>query len=119
MFLVSFIRLYNAHFCDFRGKGTALFIKTNRAKLPDNRTKLSFVVFSKNHEDIPQTIIWHGKAHADDALVDDDGRSQPATSRAIARFQSDGVVETVHYGLYRKLVNELPAITSLCPYGSR
>ena len=46
------------------------------------------------------------------------GCSQPATFRAIARFQNDGVVETVHYGLYRKLVNE-PAITGFCPYGSR
>ena len=46
------------------------------------------------------------------------GCSQSATFRAIARFQNDGVVETVHYGLYRKLVNE-PAITGFCPCGSR
>ena len=33
---------------------------------------------------------------------------QPAASRAITRFQRDGVVENVKYGLYRKLVDELP-----------
>ena len=36
------------------------------------------------------------------------GCSQPAASRAIVRFQEDGVVETVKYGLYRKLASELP-----------
>ena len=36
------------------------------------------------------------------------GCSQQAASRAIVRFQEDGVVETVKYGLYRKLVSELP-----------
>jgi hypothetical protein len=36
------------------------------------------------------------------------GCSQPAASRAIARFQKDGVVEVVKYSLYRKLVSELP-----------
>ena len=36
------------------------------------------------------------------------GCSQQAASRAIARFQRDGVVEVVKYSLYRKLVSELP-----------
>ena len=36
------------------------------------------------------------------------GCSQQAASRAIVRFQEDGVVETVKYGLYRKLASELP-----------
>ena len=36
------------------------------------------------------------------------GCSQQAASRAIIRFQEDGVVETVKYGLYRKLASELP-----------
>ena len=34
--------------------------------------------------------------------------SNPTASRAIIRFQEDHVVEKVKYGLYRKLVNELP-----------
>ena len=36
------------------------------------------------------------------------GCSNAAASRAITRFQEDGAVEKVKYGLYRKLVNELP-----------
>ena len=36
------------------------------------------------------------------------GCSQPAASRAITRFQNDKIVEKVKYGLYRKLVTELP-----------
>ena len=36
------------------------------------------------------------------------GCSSTAVSRAIIRFQEDGAVEKVKYGLYRKLVNELP-----------
>ena len=36
------------------------------------------------------------------------GCSSTAASRAIIRFQEDGAVEKVKYGLYRKLVNELP-----------
>ena len=36
------------------------------------------------------------------------GCSNPTASRAIIRFQEDHVVEKVKYGLYRKLVNELP-----------
>jgi hypothetical protein len=36
------------------------------------------------------------------------GCSQQAASRAIIRFQGDGVVERVKYGLYRKVVCELP-----------
>jgi len=36
------------------------------------------------------------------------GCSQPAASRAINRFQKDGAVEKVKYGLYRKTVSELP-----------
>jgi hypothetical protein len=36
------------------------------------------------------------------------GCSKAAASRAIIRFQEDHVVEKVKYGVYRKLVNELP-----------
>jgi hypothetical protein len=36
------------------------------------------------------------------------GCSQQAASRAIIRFQKDGVVGTVKYGLYKKVVSELP-----------
>ena len=36
------------------------------------------------------------------------GCSNPTASRAIIRFQEDNVIEKVKYGLYRKLVNELP-----------
>ena len=36
------------------------------------------------------------------------GCSGPTASRAITRFQKDHVIEKVKYGLYRKLVNELP-----------
>ena len=34
--------------------------------------------------------------------------SAPSASRAISRFQNDHVVEKIKYGLYRKIVNELP-----------
>ena len=34
--------------------------------------------------------------------------SQPSASKAINRFQNEKIVEKVKYGLYRKLVNELP-----------
>jgi hypothetical protein len=36
------------------------------------------------------------------------GCSQQAASRAITRFQKDGMVEKVMYGLYKKVVGELP-----------
>ena len=36
------------------------------------------------------------------------GCSSPTASRAISRFLEDNVIEKVKYGLYRKLVNELP-----------
>ena len=36
------------------------------------------------------------------------GCSNPTASRAITRFQKDHIVEKVKYGLYRKLVQELP-----------
>ena len=36
------------------------------------------------------------------------GVSQSSASKAITRFQNDHVVEKIKYGLYRKLVNELP-----------
>ena len=36
------------------------------------------------------------------------GCSQSAASRAIARFRADGVIVDVKYGLYRKVVAELP-----------
>ena len=36
------------------------------------------------------------------------GCSQPSASKAITRFQNDNIIEKVKYGLYRKLVNELP-----------
>ena len=34
--------------------------------------------------------------------------SQPAASKAVNRFVSEGIVERIKYGLYRKLVKELP-----------
>ena len=36
------------------------------------------------------------------------GCSQQAASRAIIRYQEDGMVEKVKYGLYKKVVSELP-----------
>ena len=36
------------------------------------------------------------------------GVSQSAAARAIARFHEDGMVEKLKYGLYRKVVSELP-----------
>ena len=36
------------------------------------------------------------------------GCSQSSASKAITRFREDGVVEDVKYGLYRKIVSELP-----------
>ena len=36
------------------------------------------------------------------------GCSQQSASRAIIRFQEDGIVEKVKYGLYKKVVSELP-----------
>ncbi len=36
------------------------------------------------------------------------GCSQPTASRAIGRFQKDGIVVKVKYGLYKKQVSELP-----------
>ena len=36
------------------------------------------------------------------------GCSQPTASRALDRFKKDGVIESVKYGLYKKLVSELP-----------
>jgi hypothetical protein len=36
------------------------------------------------------------------------GCSNPTASRAIIRFQEDHIIEKVKYGLYRKLVQELP-----------
>ena len=36
------------------------------------------------------------------------GCSQPSASKAINRFQNEKIVEKVKYGLYRKLVRELP-----------
>ena len=36
------------------------------------------------------------------------GCSQSSASKAITRFREDGVVEDVKYGLYRKVVSELP-----------
>ncbi len=36
------------------------------------------------------------------------GCSQPSASKAINRFQNEKVIEKVKYGLYRKLVQELP-----------
>ena len=37
------------------------------------------------------------------------GCSQQAASRAIIRFQEDGMVEKVKYGIYKKVVSELPS----------
>ena len=36
------------------------------------------------------------------------GVSQSAASRAITRFQKDGMIEKLKYGEYRKIVSELP-----------
>ena len=36
------------------------------------------------------------------------GCSQQAASRAITRFRNDGIVEVVKYGVYKKMVSELP-----------
>ena len=36
------------------------------------------------------------------------GCSQQAASRAITRFRNDGVIEVVKYGVYKKMVSELP-----------
>ena len=36
------------------------------------------------------------------------GVSQSAAWKAVNRFVDEGIVEKVKYGLYRKLVNELP-----------
>ena len=36
------------------------------------------------------------------------GCSQQAASRAITRFRNDGIVEMVKYGVYKKMVSELP-----------
>ena len=41
-------------------------------------------------------------------FIDVFGCSQQAASRAIIRFQEDGMVEKVRYGLYKKVVSELP-----------
>ena len=41
-------------------------------------------------------------------FIDVFGCSQQAASRAIIRFQDDGMVEKVKYGLYKKVVSELP-----------
>ena len=41
-------------------------------------------------------------------FVDCFGTSQPTAWKAINRFVSEGIVEKVKYGLYRKLVQELP-----------
>ena len=41
-------------------------------------------------------------------FIDVFGCSQQAASRAIIRFQEDGMVEKVKYGLYKKVVSELP-----------
>lgn len=41
-------------------------------------------------------------------LMDCFGASQPTAWKAINRFISEGIVEKVKYGLYRKLVQELP-----------
>ena len=36
------------------------------------------------------------------------GVSQSSASRAITRFRKDGVIEVVKYGVYKKVVSELP-----------
>ena len=41
-------------------------------------------------------------------FVDCFGCSQSAASRSINRFLSDGVIEKVSYGVYRKMTSELP-----------
>ena len=34
--------------------------------------------------------------------------SQPAASKAITRFQKEKIIEKVKYGVYRKILKELP-----------
>ena len=41
-------------------------------------------------------------------FIDVFGCSQQAASRAIIRFQEDHIIEKVKYGLYKKVVSELP-----------
>ncbi len=41
-------------------------------------------------------------------LMDCFGVSQPTASRAIERFKKDGIIKNVKYGVYRKVVQELP-----------
>ena len=36
------------------------------------------------------------------------GCSQPSASKAITRFRNDGLIEVVKYGIYKKVVSELP-----------
>ena len=36
------------------------------------------------------------------------GVSQPSASKAITRFRNDGLIEVVKYGIYKKVVSELP-----------
>ena len=36
------------------------------------------------------------------------GCSQPTAARALDRFKKDGVIESVKYGVYKKLISELP-----------
>ena len=36
------------------------------------------------------------------------GVSQASASKAITRFRNDGVIEDVKYGVYKKVVSELP-----------
>ena len=36
------------------------------------------------------------------------GITQSSASRAITRFRNDGLIEVVKYGVYKKVVSELP-----------
>jgi Mn-dependent DtxR family transcriptional regulator len=36
------------------------------------------------------------------------GCSQPSASKAITRFQNENIVEKIKYGVYKKVVSELP-----------
>ena len=41
-------------------------------------------------------------------VIDVFGCSNPTASRIVTRFQKDGVIEKLKYGLYKKVVSELP-----------
>lgn len=55
-----------------------------------------------------QEVIEGADEFKTQQFMDSFGTSQPAAWKAINRLVSEGFVEKVKYGLYRKLVQELP-----------